>query len=586
MGGPVTRALANVLQQQKVTVLWLTSSLFNVMIEDYPDALKTVKQLLTGGEALSRSHVQKALELLPDTQIINGYGPTENTTFTCCYPIQKQHYDGSMPIGRPINGTQVFIVDKHRQPMPMGYVGELVTSGAGLARGYLNQPQLTAEKFVEIELFGKKQRVYKTGDLARWLPNSTGGPAILEFVGRVDQQIKLRGLRIELGEIERTLAQHASVQDNVIVCTQDDKTQDKRILAYVVADQNNQQHSEDVLQQSSEQIVAQWEEVFDSEYQGQSEDHSFNLSGWTSSYTGKPIPANEMEQWVDNTVATIISLKPKALLEIGCGTGLLLSRIAPHCQNYRGTDLSSVVLAKVAQLKKQQTNLQHVELHQNSADDFSAVEKGQFDTLVLNSVVQYFPSVSYLVDVLEQAITAIKPGGHVFVGDIRHLGLLNTFHASVQSRQESRQDPSEITSKEDFQQKVLQRQRNDKELLVHPHLFLALLKSNPRVSGVTIRPHRGAAHNELTRFRYQVIIDIEHTPTVDAIEVDWLNWSASQFTPEQLQQRLETQAPAVLGLRNVANARLAQDNEIVQWMNAGEENGDESFAALSENLAR
>ncbi|MCJ8273757.1 MAG: amino acid adenylation domain-containing protein, partial [Psychrosphaera sp.] len=380
-------ALANVLQQQKITVLWLTSSLFNVMIEDFPDALKTVKQLLTGGEALSLTHVQKALELLPDTQLINGYGPTENTTFTCCYAIQKQQYNRSIPIGRPINGSQVFIVDKNLQPMPIGYVGELVTSGAGLARGYLNQPQLTAEKFVEIDLFGKKQRVYKTGDLARWLPGSDGGPATLEFVGRVDHQVKLRGLRIELGEIERTLTQHAGVQDNVVLCTQDDNTQDKRILAYVVADQNNQQHSEDVVQQSSEQIVAQWEEVFDSEYQGQSEgqstsqneDHSFNLSGWISSYTGNPIAPNEMQQWVDNTVASITSLKPAALVEIGCGTGLLLSRIAPHCQTYLGCDLSSVVLEKVAQLKRQQTDLHHVELHQNSADDFSQIEQGRFD---------------------------------------------------------------------------------------------------------------------------------------------------------------------------------------------------------------
>ncbi|MCJ8273457.1 MAG: hypothetical protein MJK04_29155, partial [Psychrosphaera sp.] len=175
---------------------------------------------------------------------------------------------------------------------------------------------------------------------------------------------------------------------------------------------------------------------------------------------------------------------------------------------------------------------------------------------------------------------------HVFVGDIRHFGLLNTFHASVLSQQQSWQEAGELTTTEDFQQKVLQRQHNDKELLVDPQLFVALLKSNPRVSGLSIRPHRGSAHNELTRFRYQVILNIEHTPTVDAIEVDWLNWSQTPLTIQQLRQRLEAQAPAVLGVRNVANARLEQDNATVKWMNAGEENGEGNFAALQQSLAR
>jgi amino acid adenylation domain-containing protein/non-ribosomal peptide synthase protein (TIGR01720 family) len=222
-------ALAQILQQENISVLWLTSSLFNLMLEAYPKSLCRVKQLLTGGETLSVWHIQKALRLLPDTQLINGYGPTENTTFTCCYPISNRDYSHSIPIGKPIANTQVFIVDKNYQPLPLGSVGELITSGNGLARSYLNRPELTADKFIEIELFGKTERIYKTGDLARWLPDGN-----LEYLGRIDSQVKLRGFRIELGEIEAVLNQHEAVKEAVVILYEADDN--KQLVAYLTTD--------------------------------------------------------------------------------------------------------------------------------------------------------------------------------------------------------------------------------------------------------------------------------------------------------------------------------------------------------------
>jgi amino acid adenylation domain-containing protein len=218
--------LATVLQQENITLLWLTSSLFNVMLEEFPTSLQNVKQLLTGGEALSVPHIQKGLRQLPDTQLVNGYGPTENTTFTCCYPIHEQNYGASIPIGKPIANTQVFIVDKYHQVLPIGCIGELVTGGAGLARGYLNRSELTAEKFIEIDLFGTKQRVYKTGDLACWLPDGN-----LEYIGRMDYQVKLRGFRIELGEIESVLVQHEAIKEAVVVLHE--REDNKSLAAYL-----------------------------------------------------------------------------------------------------------------------------------------------------------------------------------------------------------------------------------------------------------------------------------------------------------------------------------------------------------------
>ncbi|MCG8615929.1 MAG: amino acid adenylation domain-containing protein [Desulfobacterales bacterium] len=225
-GQKALASLAGVLVQEKITILWLTSSLLNIMIEEHPGALQGVTQVLTGGETLSVPHIQKALQLLPDTQLINGYGPTENTTFTCCYPIKNRSYTGSIPIGRPIANTEVFIVDPDLNPVPVGVPGELITAGPGLALGYLNRPDLTAGKFIHTEILGESRRIYRTGDLARVLP---GGD--IEFIGRMDNQVKLRGFRIEPGEIESAL--HRIPQVKAAVVALHDTGDDKELVAYL-----------------------------------------------------------------------------------------------------------------------------------------------------------------------------------------------------------------------------------------------------------------------------------------------------------------------------------------------------------------
>ncbi|HEY7167532.1 MAG TPA: non-ribosomal peptide synthase/polyketide synthase, partial [Candidatus Binatia bacterium] len=224
-----------------VTTLWLTASFFNAIIDDSPEILRGVRQLLTGGEALSVDHVRRALELLPDTQIINGYGPTESTTFACCYPIPRR-LDlrvSSIPIGQSIGNTQIYILDEKLNPVPVGISGEIYIGGDGLARDYLNQPALTAEKFIP-DPFSKKTgaRLYKTGDRARYLPDGT-----LEFLGRFDQQVKIRGFRIEPGETGATLDQHPGIRESVVVFEDDispnpvgsrNRILGPRMLAYVV----------------------------------------------------------------------------------------------------------------------------------------------------------------------------------------------------------------------------------------------------------------------------------------------------------------------------------------------------------------
>jgi amino acid adenylation domain-containing protein len=200
--GSTLDEIATVVREEGVTAMFLTSGLFELMVDERLDDLQGVRQLLTGGEAFSLSHMRRAFEGLPNTRLIHAYGPTENTTFTTCHLVRKKDIDsGIIPIGGPIAGTTVRIVDEQGREVPAGVPGELQCGGPGLALGYLGRSELTEEKFIENGSW------YRTGDVCRWSEEG-----LVEFVGRVDEQVKLRGFRIEPGEVETTLAKHPAVQ--------------------------------------------------------------------------------------------------------------------------------------------------------------------------------------------------------------------------------------------------------------------------------------------------------------------------------------------------------------------------------------
>ncbi len=223
-------ALGKVVRENRVTTLWLTAGLFNLMVDERLEDLTTLRQFLAGGDVLSSSHVRRMLDGLPECTLINGYGPTENTTFTCCHRMRGA--DGvpeSIPIGQPISNTQVYILDEEMCPVPPGVAGELYAAGDGVARGYLNNPGATAEKFLP-NPFGMEsgERMYRTGDLARWRADG-----VVEFLGRIDNQIKILGHRIEPGEIEATLLKHGKVRQVCVVPHLEDNGS-KRLVAYYV----------------------------------------------------------------------------------------------------------------------------------------------------------------------------------------------------------------------------------------------------------------------------------------------------------------------------------------------------------------
>jgi amino acid adenylation domain-containing protein len=221
---------AGLLQKQSVSVLWMTAGLFHQYAAGLMPVFAQLRYLIVGGDVLDPAVIGRVLREGAPAHLLNGYGPTEATTFTTTYEI-KTVGEGGIPIGRPIGNSRVYVLDAHRQPVPIGVAGELYIGGDGVAKGYLNRPELTAEKFVADPFNADPDALlYRTGDLARWRADGA-----VDYLGRNDDQVKIRGFRIELGEIEARLGQCPGVKDAVVLARQDDAGP-KRLVGYVIAE--------------------------------------------------------------------------------------------------------------------------------------------------------------------------------------------------------------------------------------------------------------------------------------------------------------------------------------------------------------
>ncbi|NJK48665.1 amino acid adenylation domain-containing protein [Candidatus Gracilibacteria bacterium] len=544
--------LQNWLVSKEISIAFLPTPLAEELLALKWSENIALKFLLVGGDRL---HYYPSASL--PFKVINNYGPTENTVVTTSGLIEEVTSAMSSkqalplpPIGRPIDNTQVYILDSYLQPVPIGVAGELHIAGDSLARGYLNRPELTAEKFIPNPF--ARSRLYKTGDRARYLSDGN-----IEFLGRIDNQVKLRGFRIELGEIESVLLQHSAVQ-KAVVMLREDQFNNKRIVAYVVPNTNGSENAR--INRSQAEHLSHWQKLYEQTY-SQSPTHqdlSFNIIGWNSSYTGQPIPEEEMREWVENTVERILQLQPKRVLEIGCGTGLLLSRIAPHCSKYWGTDYSAWAINYLQQLKKSVQGLDRVTLFQRMADDFETIDAEAFDTVILNSVVQYFPSVDYLLRVLEGSLNVMTEGC-IFIGDVRSLPLLGAYYASVELEKSAA-----TLSVEQLRQRVQKRVAQEEELVIDPGFFIAIAQRFPKITGVQILPKRGRDRNELTRFRYDVILHVGIAPL--KITSEWMNWQKDRLTISAVRQLLRETLPEILAIKNIPDARVIEAVELVDLL--------------------
>ncbi|MFB8249082.1 amino acid adenylation domain-containing protein [Streptomyces sp. NPDC055952] len=526
-----------------LSVIFLTTALFNLIARERPAAFAPLRTVLFGGEACDPRRVREVFRAGPPRRLLHVYGPTETTTFATWHEVaEPAEGDRTIPIGRPIGATVAVVVGADGVPVAPGGTGELLLGGPGLATGYLDRPELTAQRFVRDDFTGGEGLLYRTGDLVVLREDGA-----IEFVGRVDNQVKLRGFRIELGEIESVLTAHPAVSAAAVsVHTAEDG--DRRLVAHVVP------AAQPAAAAEGEQIT-EWKEIYEALY-GDAEAAEFgaNFAGWNSSYDAQPIPLEQMRQWQAATLERIRELGQRRVLEIGVGTGLLMAHLAraEECEEYWATDFSpSVVAALRAQTQRDPVLREKVRLSCQGADDTTALPAGHFDTIVVNSVVQYFPGLSYLRTVIERALPLLAPGGSLLLGDLRNLDLARCFQTGV----ELARPDADTEDREALRRGVDRRLADETELLLSPALFGALARELPQVRTVDVRVKRGVHHNELTRYRYEAVLSTA-APVADAADAPEVTWGAGIAGAQDAERYLKERRPALVRLAAVPNRRV------------------------------
>ncbi|MBD2196207.1 MULTISPECIES: amino acid adenylation domain-containing protein [Calothrix] len=549
------KQLSQILHQSGATVIQATPATWRLLLDSGWQGNKQLK-MLCGGEALTLGLANQLLE--KGGSLWNMYGPTETTIWSMVHKVEP----GStfVPLGHPIANTQIYLLQeparRKNDPLklaPIGIPGEVYIGGDGVARGYLNRPELTHERFIPHPFSDEPEaRLYKTGDLARYLPDGN-----IEFIGRIDYQVKIRGFRVELGDIEAVLGQHPYVKQAVVIA-REDQPGNKRLVAYVVPQTHQDELNSSIsIEHFSTDQLQEWKKVWNANYSNSPED----WAGWNDSFTGLPIPTEEVRQWVDSTVDRILSLHPQRVLEIGCGKGLLLFPIAPHCTHYVGTDISPAAITYIEQqIQKDPHKWSHVKVSEASAHELEQLEPASFDTVILNSVIQYFPSVDYLLQVIEQVVKLVKPGGKIFIGDVRSLPLLETFHTALQISQ-----TIASISTYQLQQLIKDKIYQDRELVIHPDFFSALNHHIPRITYVETLLKRGYFENELIKFRFDVIlhVDTEIYPQTDTLYWDW---QQQNLSIPAICQFLQKEQPKTIKISNVPDARIFLDRKAVELL--------------------
>ncbi|OTA15698.1 PvdJ [Xenorhabdus vietnamensis] len=509
---------------------------------------RSLTTLLVGGEAVSPDIAKQWMQ---GRTLFNAYGPTETTVCVAMASLVNEE----ITIGKPLNNVVIRVLNANGHLAPIGVAGELCIGGVQLARGYLYDPDMNAKKFIVDPIDNAYvQRLYRTGDLVRWLPDGN-----LAFMGRIDAQVKVRGYRIETGEIEATLT-GSEIVSNAAVITHGHHSDDKKLIAYISP---TAAWLSEKAEAYNTEYLESWTEVFDEQYRNNTENvHSENISnvitlnsdfgGWMNSYTEQPIALEQMEEWRAGTMQQIETLASRRLLEIGCGTGLLLYCYAEQCESVLATDISAEVLARHQKII-QQRGWQHVQLRRGDALNLGTLATDEFDSVVINSVIQYFPNIQYLEKVIEQLISAIEAGGKLLLGDIRNLDLFTAHITAIEQNRLNGQGIDVGT----FANRIQRRLQQEPEFLLSPTYFSQLPARYPEISRVDILVKRGVGDNEMLRYRYDVILHKrgENTEVGCDLSLTWFDFDSF----ESLRKLLQTGRENSFGISGIPNARVKDD---------------------------
>ena len=531
--------LAASIANYKPTHIQGTPSSWQLLLDCGWDNQEGLK-ILIGGEAVTET-IKDQLTKLGD--VFNLYGPTETTIWSA---IKKLSAFEKVLIGKPLDNTVIYILNEQLELCLPNVAGEIFIGGAGVARGYWQRPSLTNEKFIA-DPFNKKdgQRLYKTGDFGKRLPDGN-----IEYLSRIDNQVKIRGYRIELGEIETCLQQDEVIRQAVVI-VKENKEGAKRLVCYYIMEWQALKLREKELYLKQ---VSSWQEVYDTEYAEAADeisDEEFDYKLWKDSFTGVIFEEKAMREWLQHTIDIVLQEKPLNVLEIGSGKGLIFYRLAGKIKKYIGTDFSASCIQSIKnQIKNGGRDYGAAVLYVCAAHEVVVSKEEEVDTILINSVAQHFPGEDYMNQVIGKCIEILNGHGRIIIGDVRNNQLLEAFKLQL----DLQKSPLSLTVNE-FLWTVGLEVLKEEELLFSPEYFYNLLSVYPGITHIDIQLKRGFYSNELSRYRYDVIIYVGINK--ETFEPEWQPMETPGQTKhfiEQVQKR-----ERVIAFKNVPNPRLTRE---------------------------
>ncbi|KAJ3773232.1 hypothetical protein FB446DRAFT_642074, partial [Lentinula raphanica] len=547
--------MSSFLNRERITSFAVSTAVFKLLVEAefFERSLPLLQSVDLVGEAAYLEFIRPVLLARPDLAVYNCYGPSESTIYATTFQVPPDYRRTHIAIGKPMANIGAYIVDQALQPVPQGVCGELLLTGNSLARGYLNRPDLTGDKFIELEEshpFGPN-RAYHTGDIVRW----TAEDELVFLYRKEDGQVKLRGQRLELGEIEQTLKRHPDVVSAAAALVKMENND--HVVAYIVLNPSEND--------ADEQVLGLWDSHFNNE---ESTYHSLHTEGgrkvvrWYSMFDGKPIPSIEMVEWLDDTVNQIAPTKADRVLEVGVGSGMVALQVAPQVRSYVGTDLSTPSLESLQAHLEGSELSSTVSLLTASAHELDSTLTGQhFSLIILNSVLQYFPSADYLAQVIAKMVELIDPeGGRIVIGDVRSYCLISLH--DLERSLATFQDDQVISA--ELQASLTRYAEGQTELLVDPAFFLDIERRLSKVVHVEIKPKLMSTQNELSRYRYNVVLHVNRQPRLSKAST-WFDCSSEdpKGVVDYLRDQLRSTKEDTVGALHVPSGSLQRIQEIL-----------------------
>ncbi|KAL6855594.1 NRPS [Amphichorda felina] len=572
-------AASRVIIQDKVRALFITPALLKEYLSKCPTAIGALDTIYIGGDRLDPQDMFEARGLMQGGKVINGYGPTENTTFSTFYRVPDgDECVNGVAIGQALTNSGAYVMDLRQRLVPAGVVGELVVTGDGLARGYLD-PRQDAGRFMEVSLGGKKIRAYRTGDFVRYRSSDRQ----VEYLRRIDGQVKIRGQRVELGEIEHTLRGHASVDDAVVTMQRSDANDSHaQLTGFVTLRESDIRMQVERIERETDgddekEQVRVWEESFDTDiYAGfddiQPDRIGRDFVGWTSMYDGGDINKGEMNEWLDDTIMTMLNGSSAGhVLELGSGSGMIVFNLINNgLESYVGLDPSQKAVEFVTRAANSlAAAASRVRMYKGTAADVGRLRMDRPlspDLVVINSVAQYFPSLEYLSKVVEGIL---QLGARtIFFGDMRSYAMYREFHVT-RSLYRVGKNPS----REEVRRQMAEMEQMEVEFLVDPAFFTGLASRLPHlIEHVEILPKRMEATNELSCYRYAAVIHVKNEtrgleqPVHDVGQDQWIDFSEKQLNYQNLAQILQSSSSPTVAVSNIPYSKTIFERHILDML--------------------